>query len=160
MVREERRRRAQQQEQTRPIPQARPVAPQSLNEYLGKETPPMARPVPVPVAQPVRGPVAHKPAPPVIRLRRPKAAFAKSEGPTIAADQAALIAHSKARVEVAAALAGPGALKPVQGRAADRPLVNIAHQWDRTEAAKAIVGLELFGVPRAVRPYSGPPLAE
>jgi hypothetical protein len=153
-------------------PPARQSQPQSLDEFFGQreQPPPVAKPVPVarpvPAARVYREPtvrprqVMRKPAPPRIVLRRPKAAFAKAEGPTVAGDQQALMAHSRARVEAAEGLVAPEASKAVQGREERKPLVAVAGtRFERAEVAKAIAYLEVFGPPRSTRGYEGPPLA-
>ncbi len=132
------------------IPVARPV--------------PMARPVPATrpagQARPYREPVVRAGAPRVV-LRKPKAAFATAEGPTVAAEQRALMAASKARMAAAAGMAGgPDASKAARVAAGPKAMVNLdGMNFDRAEAARAIVYLELLGAPRAVRPYAGPPAA-
>jgi hypothetical protein len=149
-------------------PVARQMPEQSLDQYFERREQPAAqRPVPKTPARPYREPAPRayqpmrKPAPPRVILRRPKAAFAKAEGPTIAAEQGAAMAQAKARVEAAAALAGPDVMKSAAARpAAARPLVSMAGgKPDRAEAARAMIYLELFGPPRAVRAYEGPPSA-
>jgi len=148
-----------------PPPAARARQAQSLDEYFGQTgQPPPAKPVPV--AKPYREPtvrprqVMRKPAPPRVILRRPKAAFATSEGPTVAADQQTLLAHSKARVAAAEALVGPEGSKAVQGREERKSMVFLAGtNFQAVDIAKGIAYLEIFGPPRSMRPYSGPPAA-
>jgi ATP-dependent exoDNAse (exonuclease V) beta subunit len=165
-----------------PPPQARP---QTLDEFFERkeQEPPSVRPVqpvarPVPVAQAVpmarpvpaartyREPtvrtrqVMRKPAPPRVMLRRPKAAFATPEGPTLAAEQRTVMAESKVRRETASAQATQSSTKAVQGREDAKAMISLAGaKFDRAEAAKAMVYVELLGPPRALSGYQGPPAA-
>ena len=173
---------AHQEQVRRPLQESRP---RSLDDYFEKmeEKPQAAQPVvpvarPVPMAKPVpavrpaaqarrysepvvrAGAAVRRPVAPRVVLRKPKAAFATAEGPTIADEQRAMMAASKARMEAASALAGPGAAQAARVAAGPKAMVNLGGMhFDRAEAARAIVYLELLGAPRAVRPYSGPPAA-
>lgn len=154
----------QMQSQRKAAGQPQAPAPQSLDEYFGR----MERKGPAPAREvarvapslPRRTATVRKPAPPRVVLRRPKAAFAKPEGPTVKGEQSVLMQQSKARMQAAAAVAGPGATKAVQGWEAAKPMVALSGvKFSNSEAAKAIAYLEVFGPPRATRPYSGPPAA-
>jgi len=159
-------RQSQQSQQSRP---------QTLDDSFGQVEepvpPPAARPAP-PVVRPVppartyrepavrRAPIVRRPAPQRVMLRRPKAAFATPEGPTLAAEQRATMAESKVRREAASAQATQGSTKAVQGREDAKAMISLAGaKFDRSEAARAMVYTELLGLPRAMSAYQGPPLA-
>lgn len=138
--------------------------PQAVPEHRPSPAPaPAPAPRPVPAARPApAAPRAPAPRPaaaaPRQVLRRPKPPKTKVKA-TLSARR--MLPSVSAGVSTVRRAPSPAELPlPVLGEARPAQAVSLddlGKRFERREAAKAMVYLELFGPPRALRDYSGPP---